>query len=100
MKTTKTMTQLIDEFQVIIKLDKMPSPLRLTYPTYRSNKIIEIEELDVLEEPICSCKFIGRNKTGTACDWMIDVKKAFTGMRPLDWQMNDEVFVDSFYKIH
>jgi hypothetical protein len=94
------MTQLIDEFQVIIKLDKMPLPLRLTYPTYRSNKIIHIEELDALENVICGCKFVGRTKSGDGCHFMVDIKRAFTGMRPLDWQMNDEVFVDSFYKIH
>lgn len=92
----------LNEYQVIIKLPSMPHPLRLTYNKKNTGIISQIEELDAAENVRCSCRFKGRTKTGdaVACDWMYDVRKAFNGMKPKDWLINDEYFIDSHYKIN
>lgn len=95
------MTNKIDEYQVIIKLEQLPHRLRLTYPTNKSQVITQIEELDALENVRCSCKFKGRSYSGdaTACAWLKDVKSFLVGMKPQDFIYND-CFVDAHYRIY
>lgn len=95
------MTNKIDEYQVVVKLNQLPNPIRFTYPTNKSNVITQIEELDSNENVRCSCKFKGRSYSGnaTACSWLKDVKAITVGMTPKDWQYN-EGWIDSYYRIH
>lgn len=95
------MTNKIDEYQVVVKLNQLPNPIRFTYPTNKSNVITQIEELDALENVRCSCKFKGRTTYGEAvtCQWMKDVKSWAQGLKPKDWLVNDG-WIDSYYKIH
>ena len=95
------MTKLIDEYQVVIKLEQLPYKLRLTYPTKKSGTVTLIEELDSNENIRCSCRFKGRSRFGdaVACDWLKDVKSITVGMSPKDWQYN-ECWIDSYYRIH
>lgn len=91
-----------EEFQVVIKLRSEDNNLRLTYKNKKSATLVGMEEIKPDYTIKASCQFKGRKKIGdaVACDWMYEIKKAFSGMKPNDWMLNKDIFVDAFYKIH
>lgn len=99
MKTKFDNTKAQDEYQVIVKLTFLPMNLRLTYPTKKSERIIQIEELTPTETVKCGCTFTRGSYFGDGCSWMVDIKKLLTGITPNDW-LDNEQFRDAYYKIH
>lgn len=98
-KSTLTEAQM-NEYVVLLKLSQTPFTTRLTYDNKNSARIIQIEELDASEVTKYSCKFKGRSSTGNGCEWLKEIKKAFTGMKPKEWIQNEDVYIDSHYRIY
>ncbi len=91
----------MDEYQVIIKLECNPNNLRLTYKNNKTKTIVEIEEVNALEETLCSCKFKGRSTNkDISCGWLSEIKRFAGQMKPDDWLVNPDNYIDSHYKIH
>jgi hypothetical protein len=88
-----------EPYQVVIQLEGFPLPVRLTYLKEKSDRIIQIEELDSLERPETSCSFKGKSSIGTGCSYLKELKQAIQGMRPKDWHQNTQL-ITSYYKKH
>lgn len=69
----------------------------LTYSKYRGGKIIMIEEIDKNELPITSCTFKGRSSSGTGCEWLKELKSAYSDMKTQDW-LYSGLWIDEHYK--
>lgn len=93
----------MNEYQVLINLQSpyYPHNLRITYKDKSSGTICMIEELDAAESVKCSCSFKGRKKigNGVTCQWMYEVKKSLSGMKPNHY-VGSDILIDSHYKIH
>jgi hypothetical protein len=88
-----------EPFQVVLKLQDWPLAIRITYSKEKSDKILEIEELDAAERIETSCRFKGRSAIGDGCDYLKKLKQAITGIRPKDWKINHQ-YKTSYYKQH
>jgi hypothetical protein len=88
-----------EPFQVVVKLQGFPLAVRITYAKEKSDRILEIEELDSLEQPQTSCKFKGRSSIGTGCAYLKELKQAIQGMKAKDWHLNNQHII-SYYKQH
>jgi len=88
-----------EPFQVVLKLQDWPLAIRITYSKEKSDKILEIEEIDSLERPETSCKFKGKSSMGTGCQYLKELKQAIQGMKAKDWSNNPQHII-SYYKQH
>lgn len=96
----KTLTKEENEFCVVIKHPDISNNLRITYNNIKTQKIVEIEEIDSDEEPICSCKFIGKKIVGLNCkDSIVPIKNLLKNIK-IKELVDSAFFVDQFYKMH
>jgi hypothetical protein len=96
----KTLTKEENEFCVVIKYPNISNNLRITYDNKKNQKIVEIEEIDSNEVPVCSCKFIGKKAVGINCEYsIVCIKNRLTNIKINDL-LNSTFFVDQYYKIH
>jgi len=87
-----------EEYQVIIKFPSDPHNLRLTYSHFKNGKITSIEEIDSLENTICSCIFRGRSSNcDGGAEWIKDIKKTISTFKIKDW-IDSGIWIDEFYK--
>ncbi len=86
-------------FQVVIKPAQMPHNLRLTYSKKKGGRMVQMEEINANEEVLGFCTFKGNSGSGSKCDWMIDIKRAYADIKATDWLISG-IFVDQFYKKH
>lgn len=88
-----------EQYQVVLQPENYPYLLRLTYDKYKGSKIIEIEELNHQEKLLTSCKFKGKSSTGTGCEYLKEIKIAYSSMKSHDWTGNS-IWFDEYYKKH
>jgi len=88
-----------EPFQVVIQPAQMPHMLRLTYSKKKGGKLLQMEEINANEEVLGLCTFKGKSGSGSKCDWMIEVKRAYSGMKATDWVISG-LYVDQYYKKH
>ena len=86
-----------EPFQVNLQLEGWPHIVRITYAKEKSDRILQLEELNAAEAIETSCTFKGRSSSGTGCDYLKVLKQAIQGMKPKDWYLNPQ-YIDSHYK--
>jgi hypothetical protein len=87
-----------EPFCVVIHPIHMPYRIRLTYNSIKGKKLIEIEELDNNEQVVSNCTFRGSSANGSGSYWMSDFRDSIKSIKPMDWVINKEIFVDMYYK--
>ncbi len=89
-----------EEYQVLIKPQDTPYITRITYSKRSGGKIIEIEELDLEEKPLYSCKFYGRTSEGNGCSWLKGLKAFYSQLKTKDYVQATEIYYDEYFKKH
>lgn len=91
---------LSEQFQVVIKWPSLDNNLRITYLNKKSNKVVAIEELSVLEEIVSESTFKGKKCYGW-CSTQVTYLKPLLSIKPNEWlDYNSELFIDEYFKKH
>ena len=89
-----------EPWQVLLKLPSQPHNLRVTYSKYKGGRVTEIEEINTLENKITSCKFRGRSSEGDCPKDIVEIKPLINSVKPSEWIVNTDYYIDSFKKQH
>jgi hypothetical protein len=89
-----------EEYVVVIKLQSQVNYLLLTYSKKVGGTLIQIDEINAAEELISTSKFKGKSCSGFCSQDIKELKPLLGSIKPKDWLINEEIYVDSYYKKH
>ena len=88
----------LQPFIVILNIPSQRNLITVEYSSYSKGKVTRIDEIDGLEVVISSSTFNGKMCSGFCSSDIKDLKILLNQLKPSDFEDNEEICLDSYYK--